>query len=119
MNFIEFVKNFKKDIDYTKTGMMLFHNGVVRGTSRQGDKVTNIQVKKDDKKIKEIIKEIENLKGITKADAYVFEGEFSIGDDLMYAAVAGDIRDNVFPALQKLVNTIKKEAVFKKEIIEK
>ncbi len=116
MDFIEFVKNFKKNIDYSNTGMILFHNGVVRGTSRKGKKITKIKVKKNEKKINEIVKEIKNLKGISKVDVYVFEGEFSIGDDLMYAAVAGDIRENVFFAIEKLINTIKKEGVFKEEI---
>ncbi len=116
MNFMEFVKNFKKDIDYSKTGMILFHNGVVRGTSRKGEKVSKIIVRKDEKKIAEIIDSLKQMQGISKADAYVFEGEFNVGDDLMYAAVAGDIRDNVFPAIEKFVNTVKKEAVFKEEM---
>ena len=115
MDFIEFVKNFKKDIDFSKTGMMLFHNGIVRGSSRTGEKVSGISVKKDEKKIQEIIKYIENLEGISKADVYVFEGEFTVGDDLMFAAVAGDIRDEVFPALEKLVNTVKKKLFLKKK----
>ena len=116
MNFFEFVKNFKKDIDFTKTGMLLFHNGVVRAASREGLKVTKLKVKKDQGKIEDIVKEFSKKNGISKVSVYVFEGEFYVGDDLMYVGVAGDIRENVFPALKNLVNKIKKEAVFKEEI---
>ena len=115
MKFEEFVTNFKKDIDYRKTGMILFHNGVMRATSRDGKAVTKLSVKKDDKKIKSILKEFSEQNGISKINAAVFEGEFSPGDNIMYVGVAGDIRDNVFPALENLVNKIKKEAVFKEE----
>ena len=39
MTFEKFVERFKRDIDYSKTGMMLFHNGVMRGIARDGKKV--------------------------------------------------------------------------------
>ncbi len=115
MKFEEFVTNFKKNIDYSKTGMILFHNGVMRATSRDGKNVKKLKIKKDQNKIDEILKEALNLKGISKIEAKVFEGDFNIGDDLMYVGVAGDIRDNVFPALEIVVNKIKKFAVKKIE----
>ena len=117
MKLADFVNEFKKNLDFTKTGMILFHNGVVRASSRNGSKVVKLKVKKDQKKILQILEEFINKNGISKVAAYVFEGEFSIGDDLMYVGVAGDIRENVFPALKDLVNRIKKEAVFKEEIV--
>jgi molybdopterin synthase catalytic subunit len=116
MNFVEFVTNFKKNIDYEKTGMILFHNGVVRGTSRDGGNVSKVKVKKDEAAIKKILEEFSFKKGISKIDAVVFEGEISVGEDLMFAAVAGDIRENVFPVLRDFVNKIKKYGVKKEEI---
>ncbi len=115
MTFVEFVNNFKKNIDYDKVGMILFHNGVVRGTSRDGEKISSINVKVYYKKLSKILKDFSNKKGIFKVDAYAFEGEFNIGDDLLFVGVAGDIRENVFPVLQDLVNKIKKEAIKKEE----
>lgn len=115
MRFEDFVKQFKCNINLKKTGMILFHNGVVRAVSRDGKKVKNLIVNKDQKKINKILKEFSKKQGISKVDATVFQGEFSVGDDLMYVGVAGDVRENVFPALQELVNRIKKEAVFKEE----
>ncbi len=116
MTFLDFVKNFKKDIDYNRVGMILFHNGVVRGTSRNGKGVSSIKVHVDYEKIKKILKDFSDKNGIFKVDAYAFEGEFKVGDDLLFVGVAGDIRENVFPVLQDLVNQIKKEAIKKEEI---
>ncbi len=115
MTFVEFVNNFKKNIDYDKVGMILFHNGVVRGTSRDGEKISTINVKVDYEKLNKILKDFSNKNGIFKVDAYAFEGEFNIVDDLLFVGVAGDIRENVFPVLQHLVNKIKKEAIKKEE----
>ena len=115
MNFEKFVNNFKKDIDYSETGMILFHNGVMRATSRDGKCVNKLSIKKAQEKINEILKEGLQLEGISKVDAFVFEGDFSVGDDLMFVGVAGDIRENVFKGLETVVNKIKKEAVLKKE----
>ena len=115
MNFEEFAKAFKKDMDYRRTGMILFHNGVVRATSRDGSGVEKLSVKKEQKIIDEILEEFSEREGISKVEAIVFEGEFSVGDNLMFVGIAGDIRENVFPALQELVNKIKQEAVKKEE----
>lgn len=116
MKFEEFVRNFKKDIDYSKTGMIVFHNGVVRGTSRNGKTVEKISVKKNSNAINEIVKKVSALKGITKADAVAFEGVFEPGDDLLFVGVAGDVRENVFHVLTDFVNELKKIAFEKREI---
>ncbi len=115
MTFENFVKNFKKMLDYNKVGMVLFHNGIVRGTSRNGNKVNKIKVKVNFNKIDNIIKEFSNKKGIFKVDVFAFQGEFQAGDNLLFVAVAGDYRENVFPVLEQLVNRIKIEAVEKIE----
>jgi molybdopterin synthase catalytic subunit len=38
-----------------------------------------------------------------------------VGDDIMKVVVAGDIRENVFGGLQRLVSIIKKEVVTESE----
>ena len=40
------------------------------------------------------------------------------GDDLLFLIVAGDIRENVKPALGELLDRIKSEAVTKQELAE-
>ena len=43
------------------------------------------------------------------------EGKLHVGDEIVAVAVAGDIRENVFPALIKAVDRIKTEAAKRKE----
>jgi molybdopterin synthase catalytic subunit len=43
-------------------------------------------------------------------------GDFNVGDDLVYVAVAGSHREQVFPVLREAVERYKNEApIFKKE----
>ena len=45
-------------------------------------------------------------------------GRLNVGDEILFVAIGGDIRDNVFPALMKTVDLIKKSASRKREIFE-
>lgn len=44
------------------------------------------------------------------------EGELTVGDDIMKVLVAGDIRENVFSALQRLVRTVKEDVLTESEL---
>ncbi len=46
------------------------------------------------------------------------EGDFGVGDDLLYVVVAGDLRENVFNVMRELIEKIKTGCVSKKEIFE-
>ena len=46
----------------------------------------------------------------------MFEGLRRVGDDLMLVAVAGDIRENVFPVLVETVEQLKKLVTHKEEL---
>ncbi len=48
-------------------------------------------------------------------DGWVNAGDLKVGDDIMKVVVAGDIRENVFGALQRLVGIIKNEVVTESE----
>lgn len=97
-------------------GMYLSHNGVVRAYSRDGRPVTGMILGVDRERLAEIVASAELMEGVAAVRAWVNEGELSIGDDIMYALVAGDIRDNVFGALQALVKMIKTEVVTEEEL---
>ena len=62
--------------------------------------------------------EIEARPGIFRAVAEARSGEYVPGDDLLFLIVAGDIRENVKPALADLLDRIKSEAVTKQELSE-
>lgn len=115
MGLPEMLNKIKKHQDFNKVGMLLCHNGVVRGFSRDGQPVTRIKVEANFERLNELLKEMKSRPGIIDISVEIKEGDLSIGDDIMYVVVAGDIRDNVFPVLKELVDKIKKEVTKKKE----
>lgn len=116
MSIEELIRKVKKHPRYSEVGMILCHNGVVRGTSRNRTPVTELTVRVDRQVLDEILANIRNRPGIIEALADVREGTFKVGDDVMYVVVAGDFRENVFSALQDAVNLIKRRVTKKTEI---
>ena len=75
-----------------------------------------IEITPDLQKIQEICADIEKRPGIFRALAHANSGRMQPGDDVLFLIVAGDIRENVKPALADLLDRIKSEAVSKREI---
>lgn len=99
-----------------KVGMILVHNGVVRGWSRKdGAAVGEIQVRPDRSRIEQLRAEYEKKPGIYRVLIEACEGRLKPGDDLLFIVVAGDIRENVKPVLAELLDRVKSEAVSKTE----
>ena len=97
-------------------GMMLVHNGVVRGWSRKDHApVSSITVSHDQAKMDAICHEMEQRPGIFAIVAQANGGELQPGDDLLLLVVAGDIRENVKATFAELLDRIKSEAVIKQE----
>lgn len=97
-------------------GMMLVHNGVVRGWARKDRaKVGRVVVTPDRARMDAICREMEQRPGIFKILAEAAEGELKPGDDLLFLVVAGDIREHVKTAFSELLDRIKSEAVVKQE----
>jgi molybdopterin synthase catalytic subunit len=101
-----------------RIGMVASHLGIVRGHSRDGRNVKAVEVSYDMDALNNIIKDIKAMPGIVEALVDVKAGLLNVGDEVMYLAVGGDIRENVFPALIKGVDMIKKNAAQKREIYE-
>lgn len=118
MDISAVIATLKKDPQFAaKVGMVLVHNGVVRGTSRRdGRAVACVEVRPDHARIAELCREYEKRPGIHKVLAEAAEGRLAVGDDLLFIVVAGDFRENVKPVLAELLDRIKAEAVVKQEI---
>lgn len=107
-----------------KIGMYLTHNGVVRQSARakvrQGAEdtkpVTGMYFAYDREKVDAVIVDAYKMDGIFYIKVWLNEGELSLGDDIMYVLVGGDIRPHVVDALQYLVGRIKSECVTETEI---
>lgn len=116
MDPAKMIQQIKAHPDYKNAGMILYHNGVVRSTSRDGTPVSELVVKADRNRLKEIISEIKRRPGIVEVLAEVREGRLFPGDDIMLIMVAGDFRENVFPALRDAVEAIKTGVTKKTEM---
>ena len=113
----------KADASAAQCGMYLVHNGVVRETPKAeargittdgvqlGDKVGGLYFGYDQAKVDAAIARTRELPGIFYVRVWLNEGELSVGDDIMYVLVGGDIRPRVIDALQSLVATLKNECV--------
>lgn len=99
-----------------RVGMLLVHNGVVRGWSRAGhEAVGSVSITLDRTRLEAIRREVEGRPGIFAAAAEGREGTFQPGEDILLLVVAGDVRENVRAAMEEFLERAKGEAVRKKE----
>ncbi len=77
-----------------------------------------MKVTSDLEKIEQIRQDIEVMEGIYKVAFEARSGVMQPGDDVLFLIVAGDIRENVKPALALMLDRVKAEAVTKEEFFE-
>ena len=112
------LKEAKQHESAPQIGMYLTHNGIVRENSkakvRQGTENTRpgigMQFSYD------IVYETYKMEGIYYIKVWLNEGHLTVGDDIMYVLIGGDIRPRVIDALQYLVGRIKNECVKETEL---
>lgn len=123
-NAQDVIDNIKKDPNYHKAGAIGLFIGVVRGETLEPEKqgVDKITIEAYEEKADQVLVKISNdlnqKPGIVNVQIHHLLGEFKVGEDLVYVAVAGAHRTDVFPTLREAVERYKKEVpVFKKEHI--
>jgi molybdopterin synthase catalytic subunit len=116
MDLQDLLAAIKARPDYHVVGMIACHNGVVRSTARNGRRVKGLNIRVDRKALENILAEQRRRPGIVEVLAHVFEGYRGVGDDVMLVAVAGDIRDHVFPVLEETVDQLKLLVTRKEEL---
>ena len=82
MNPARLINNIKKHPDYHQAGMILFHNGVVRSTSRDGRKVSGLTIPVDYAKLEQVVASSKKTPGI-------IEIIVEINEDRNLSVVAG------------------------------
>ena len=105
-------------------GMYLTHNGTVRRTAKakvrfgaeDAKEVTGMLFSYDAEKVEEVISATYQMEGIYYIRVWLNEGELTVGDDIMYVLIGGDIRPRVVDALQYLVSRVKNECVVETEL---
>lgn len=115
----QWLKEAKADASAAKIGMYLTHNGIVRQTAkatvREGKKhmpeVTGMYFSYNEEKVAAAIEEAYKMEGIYYIRVWLNQGNLTVGDDIMYVLIGGDIRPHIIDALQSLVGTIKNTCV--------
>lgn len=115
MELSSLIERVKSHSDYAKVGMILCHNGVVRGTSRDGRRVSGLTLTVDRGALEAILAEQRKRPGIVDVLVEIREGSLKVGNDVMFIVVAGDLRDHVIPVLEDTLNAIKKRVTSKIE----
>ena len=116
MNLSRLVDRVKQHPEYHRAGMILCHNGVVRSTSRDGRQVSGLQITVNHNKLQKIVAAHKQTPGIIEILVEFNENRtLSVGDDVMFLVVAGDIRENVIRVLTDTLNAIKSTVTHKTE----
>jgi len=97
-------------------GMILVHNGIVRGTSKSGTPAAGMRLSYDQEKLSAIIPLFKRKPGIVDIKVWINAGYLKVGDDIMVLLVAGNFKTNVLPVLDELLSIIKNEIVSEEEI---
>ena len=112
----EWVREIKENYDPEPLGMILVHNGIVRGTARDGKPVKGMKLSYDKNALENCVARLKNREGITAIRIWINSGVLSIGDDIMYLLVAGRFRTDVLPVLEDLLATVKNEIIQEEEL---
>ena len=118
------LKEAKAHASAPKIGMYLTHNGTVRQTAKakvrcgaeDTKEVTGMVFSYDKEKVDAVVADTYKKEGIYYIRVWLNEGELTMGDDIMYVLIGGDIRPRVVDALQYLVGRIKDECVSETEL---
>ncbi len=116
------MNNIKTDPNYHRAGAIVFFIGIVRGETLNSERVQKLSIEAYEEKANQVLtqirKDLMKKHGIVNVQIHHLLGEFQVGDDLVYVAVAGAHRTDVFPVLREAVERYKTEVpVFKKEYI--
>lgn len=106
----------RSELDAERVGMYLVHNGVVRGTARDGRPVGGMILSRRVDEERRALAEAAAREGIAAVRVWINEGRLAVGDDIMVCLVAGDIREHVLPVLQDLVRDLKTNVVCESEV---
>ena len=122
----QWLKEAKAHESAPNCGMYLTHNGTVRQSAKakvrfgaeDTKEVTGMIFSYDQEKVDAAIADTYKMNGIYYVKAWLNEGTLSMGDDIMYVLIGGDIRPRVVDALQYLVGRLKNECVTEVELNE-
>lgn len=110
------IEEVKGSTNPEELGMILVHNGIVRGTSKSGKPVAGMRLSYDEKRLNSAIPIFRQRPGIAEVKVWINAGNLRVGDNIMLLLVAGKFKTNVFPVLEELLSLVKNEIVNEQEI---
>lgn len=116
MNVTAMIERIENHPESEKIGMILSHIGIVRGLSRDGQKVSMIEMTVDHDRLNEIALSHKQTPGIVEILVEI-SGRATLfpGDRIMLVVVAGDIRETVLGTMASIINAIKQGVTHKTE----
>ncbi len=116
MNLQALVERIRSRPDFSRAGMILVHNGVVRETARDGRRVRSLRVVVDRERLALLLERQRRRPGILDVQVEIAEGrDLAVGEDVMLLAVAGDVREHVIAVLAETLELIKTTVTHKIE----
>ncbi len=112
----EWVKEVKQRANPEDLGMILVHNGVVRGTSKSGNPVRAMKLSYNQERLDSIIPIFKQRPGVVEVRAWINSGNLKVGDNIMFLLVAGRFRTDVVPVFEELLTIVKNEIVTEEEV---
>ena len=116
----QLIEDLNKNPEIDSCGAIYTFTGFVRG--KEKDKtiskltLTTPNIEKAEKEMKEIVNSAKIKHNIKQANIIHYIGEFYTGDPLFQVAVLGEHRQETIAALTEIIEKVKHEIDFKKEI---
>jgi molybdopterin synthase catalytic subunit len=111
----EWLKEVKQRANPEDLGMILVHNGIVRGTSKSGNPVRAMKLSYDQKKLNSVIPLFKQRTGVVEVKVWINSGNLKDGDNTLVLLVAGRFRTDILPVFEELLSLIKNEIVTEEE----
>jgi molybdopterin synthase catalytic subunit len=112
----QWLKEVKQTANPEDLGMILVHNGLVRGTSKQGSPVHAMKLSYDQDKLNSAVPMFKKRPGVVEVKVWINSGNLKVGDDIMFLLVAGRFRTDILPVFEELLSLIKNEIVREEEV---
>ena len=109
------IEEVKQGANPEELGMILAHNGIVRGTSKSGKPVRSMTLSYDHEKLASLVPVFKRQPGIIDVKVWINSGDLKVGDTIMFLLVAGRFRTDVLPVFEEFLSLIKNEIVTEAE----
>jgi len=112
----KWLDEIKQRVNPEDLGMILVHNGIVRGTSKSGNPVRAMRLSYDQQKLNSVIPIFKQRPGVVEVKIWINSGNLKVGDNIMFLLVAGRFKTDVLLVFEELLSLIKNEIVTEEEV---